>query len=246
MRVGVAGIAAFLSTFLACPPSAHAEAITTVGGYVSGGVPTAAAGVTATTAGGGADSANRCAYERLLLPPGERVYDADGAAYETDGAGEWYVRSCLGPDGRRNSYGVVFVPDAVDPLTLAQQALRQLHQTRAMTRIDRAELLTTADAARILGIDREQVYRLIHTGVLPARKEGGVFVLRRKDVKETAHQVGAPPGKGEGKPWGPARGRRTIRLQPPEFVAMTPDQEQHAIDVLADVVANHLLKGRVP
>lgn len=91
-----------------------------------GGTPTAVAGVAATADGGGGGSGSRCVYERLTLPPGERVYDPDGTAYEADGPGGWYVRSCQGPDGRQDAYGVVFVPDAVDPLTLAQEALRRL------------------------------------------------------------------------------------------------------------------------
>ncbi|MDQ3642664.1 MAG: excisionase family DNA-binding protein [Actinomycetota bacterium] len=49
------------------------------------------------------------------------------------------------------------------------------------------------EAARVLGVDRDKVYRLIHGGVLAARKYGRTFRLRRGDVEgvaEASHTAG--------------------------------------------------------
>lgn len=54
------------------------------------------------------------------------------------------------------------------------------------------ELLTVAQAARALGVNRWRVHQLIRAGRLPAERLGSVLVVRRTDV--LAYQP-RPPGR---------------------------------------------------
>ena len=58
------------------------------------------------------------------------------------------------------------------------------------------KLLTTLDAAAILGCSRQHVGLLIRAGALPARRIGSFYVLSRADV---ARYRPGPQGRPRGK-----------------------------------------------
>lgn len=53
------------------------------------------------------------------------------------------------------------------------------------------ELVTTAEAARILGIKPRAVLARIARGELPARRAGHQWLIRREDVRPITHGTGA-------------------------------------------------------
>lgn len=57
-------------------------------------------------------------------------------------------------------------------------------------------LLTVAEAADVLGISKMQVYRLVHSKVLPAIRTGPTFKVPEPAVQEYRRTAGAPAHRG--------------------------------------------------
>ena len=57
--------------------------------------------------------------------------------------------------------------------------------------------LSTAEAARFLGLTPRTLYRLIDEGQLPAYKFGRVIRLKQSDVEDFVEQSRIPPGSLE-------------------------------------------------
>ena len=58
------------------------------------------------------------------------------------------------------------------------------------------DLIGTAEAGRVLGVQAQRVAQLIRAGRLPARLIGGSFVIRRGDLALVAdRRVGRPRAK---------------------------------------------------
>jgi excisionase family DNA binding protein len=55
--------------------------------------------------------------------------------------------------------------------------------------MEREDLLSTADVAKILGISRIAVYKKIINGEITAQRVGRGFVVRRQDILEIAGHV---------------------------------------------------------
>ncbi len=122
----------------------------TGGGWIEGDTPTAEVGVPGggggeaigvgsgggggSSGGGGSGEGPRCTYERL--PDDERILEPDGTERTAPGEGAWYIERCFNTAGQEISWNVVFIPVGeapgaqVDPLVLAQRALRQLPLSR--------------------------------------------------------------------------------------------------------------------
>lgn len=131
------------------PSPAAADDATSVGGWIEGGTPTVEVGVPGSgggeaigvgsggsggsSGGGGSGGGPRCTYERL--PDDETILEPDGSERTAPGEGAWYIERCVNAAGQEISWNVVFIPAGeapgaqVDPLVLAQRALRQLPLT---------------------------------------------------------------------------------------------------------------------
>ncbi|WSN02250.1 helix-turn-helix domain-containing protein [Streptomyces sp. NBC_01693] len=57
-------------------------------------------------------------------------------------------------------------------------------------------LLTVAEAADVLGLSKMQVYRLVHSKVLPAIRTGPTFKVPEPAVQEYLRTAGAPSHRG--------------------------------------------------
>lgn len=55
------------------------------------------------------------------------------------------------------------------------------------------DLLTTAQAATVLGLSRRRVAQLIERGLLPAQKYGRDYLIRREDLARVQQRPG--PGR---------------------------------------------------
>lgn len=62
--------------------------------------------------------------------------------------------------------------------------------TRVMEGIGLEPLLTAKEAAKILGVDKRMVYRLIEKGDIPAVKIGKVWRIEPKELKEFINRGG--------------------------------------------------------
>ncbi|WP_329422984.1 helix-turn-helix domain-containing protein [Streptomyces sp. NBC_01693] len=57
-------------------------------------------------------------------------------------------------------------------------------------------MLTVAEAADVLGLSKMQVYRLVHSKVLPAIRTGPTFKVPEPAVQEYLRTAGAPSHRG--------------------------------------------------
>ncbi len=148
-RRGLIGVVVSVAAVLAWPAPVMADDAVSGGGLVEDGVPSAEAGVVGGRGGavgvgtgsggggsgggggsdGGGSSGPRCTYERL---EGETILEPNGVERPLPGEGAWYIERCFNAAGQEISWNVVFIPAGeapgaqVDPLVLAQRALRQL------------------------------------------------------------------------------------------------------------------------
>ena len=90
----------------------------------SAGVGSAVATSGATAGSSASRGRSECSYAPLELPPGQVVYDVNGAPIATSSPGSWFTKACTGSLGEYSAEAV-FVAE-LDPAELAAEAAKYL------------------------------------------------------------------------------------------------------------------------
>jgi excisionase family DNA binding protein len=114
--------------------------------------------------------------EPVCLPDRER-----GEARELREAMQAGCTALVGPDGRRHA-----IPTAVNELFL--RVLEDLQDGRAVSIVPWMQELTTQDAAKLLGVSRQFLVRLLDAGDIPFHFAGTHRRIYLKDLLAYKHQ----------------------------------------------------------